>query len=121
MSVDSLQSLQIFTKLGVDVGRGQLHVLAIDNILLSVEEPVRNFVMTRVRDDRDNLLYLLIRTLAGTFERVDISFLQHDVGIAATDTLDRSQRDWHRTLSVNVSAEHTKDVLELLWNHERLK
>lgn len=58
VGTDLLQSLQILTQLRVHIRGGQLRVLAVDDVLLSVQEPVRDLVLARVRDDRDDLLDL---------------------------------------------------------------
>lgn len=58
MGADFLQALQIITKLGIQIGGSQLRVFAINDILLSVKEPVGNFVLQRVRDDGHNLVNL---------------------------------------------------------------
>lgn len=121
VSMDTLQSFQIFTQLRVDVGRRQLHVLAIDDILLSVQEPVRDLVVTGVRDDGDDLLNLLVGALTGALERIDIGLLQHNMGITPANTLDGGQRNRNGALTIDVGAQHTENVLELLWNYERLK
>ena len=51
---DLLQTLQVITKLRVDVVREDLVVLAVDDVLLSVEEPGRDLVLRRVLDDGDD-------------------------------------------------------------------
>lgn len=66
------------------------------------------------------LAYLFLGALSGALEGIDIGLLQDNMGITATDTLDGRQRNWNGTLTVDVGAEHTKNVLELLWDHERL-
>lgn len=58
MGVDLLQTLQVLTQLRVQVGRRQLGVLAVDDVLLPVEEPVRDLVLARVVDDGHQLLDL---------------------------------------------------------------
>lgn len=69
---------------------------------------------------RSGTTYLLVGALSGALERVDIGLLQHDVSVATANTLDGGQRDRDGALAVNVGAEHTKNVLELLGDHERL-
>jgi len=58
VGADLLQTLQIVTQLGVQVGGGQLPVLAVNDVLLPVEEPVGNLVLQGVGDDGDNLVNL---------------------------------------------------------------
>ena len=58
MSPDLLQSLQIFTEFVVQAVGEDLAVFAITLILLSVQEPIWDLVLTWVADDGDNLLHL---------------------------------------------------------------
>lgn len=58
MGTDLLQTLQIFTQFRVQIGGGQLLVFAINDILLSVQEPVWDLVLAWVRDDGDNFVNL---------------------------------------------------------------
>ena len=58
MSTDLLKTLQILTDFVVETVRGHLRILAILVVLLSVEEPVGDLVLTWVRDDRDNSIDL---------------------------------------------------------------
>lgn len=58
VGADLLQTFQILTQLRVDQRRCQLSVLAVDDVLLSVQEPVRDLVLTGVGDDCDDLFDL---------------------------------------------------------------
>lgn len=58
VGTDLLQPFQVLTELRIQVGRCQLAVFTIDNILLPVEEPVRDFVLPGVRHDSHNLFHL---------------------------------------------------------------
>ena len=51
-----LQPLQILTQLRVNSIRQNLRVLAIDDVLLPVEEPRRNFELCGILDDSDDTL-----------------------------------------------------------------
>ena len=66
MSTNLLQSLQILTKFIIETVGKELRVFAIDNILLSIEEPFGDFVLSRVLQDRDNSFKFFGRELAGT-------------------------------------------------------
>lgn len=59
VGTDLLQSLQIVTELGVDTVGQNLRILAIDNVLLSVQEPCRNLELRGVLDDGDNAFELV--------------------------------------------------------------
>ena len=58
MRANSLQTLHIFAELGVQTVRGDLVVLAVLDVLLSVEKPVRDLVLTRVGDNGHNAIDL---------------------------------------------------------------
>lgn len=58
VGADLLQTLQVLTQLRVQIGGSQLGVLAVDDVLLPVEEPVRDLVLEWVLDDRHQLLDL---------------------------------------------------------------
>jgi len=49
-----LQSLKIITEFRVNTVRQYLRVLAVDDVLLSVQKPRRDLELCRVLDDRDN-------------------------------------------------------------------
>ena len=54
VGTDLLQALEIITEFGINTVRENLAVLAIDNVLLPVQEPRRDFVLRRVLDDRND-------------------------------------------------------------------
>ena len=58
MGSDLLESLKILTHLVVKTVSENLAKLSVLDILLSVEEPVGNLVLTRVVHDRNNTLNL---------------------------------------------------------------
>lgn len=61
---DLLQALEVVTELRVDVRRGDLRVLAITVVLLSVQEPLGHLELKRVLDDGDQLLDLIVGELS---------------------------------------------------------
>ena len=54
VSTDLLQSFQVFTKFVVKCVGKELSILSIHNILLSVEEPFGDFVLSGILDDCDD-------------------------------------------------------------------
>jgi hypothetical protein len=113
VGADLLQALQILTELGVDTVSKDLGVLAIDNIALTVEEPGGDLIGGGVLDDGDDTLKLFRGELTGALVQVDIGLLAHEVGVAATDTLDLGKRVDNLLLAVNVGVEQTQDVVEV--------
>merc|ERR1712115_689214 len=76
MGTDLLQTLKILTELVVKGVGKNLRVLSIDNVLLSVEEPIRDFVLAWVGDDGDELLSLFLSQLSSTLVMSISAFLQ---------------------------------------------
>ena len=58
MAADLLHELEIITELDVQVVRQELRVLAVTDVLLSVQEPVGDLVVAWVLHDGDQLLDL---------------------------------------------------------------
>lgn len=121
MGSDLLQALQILTQLRVQGRGGQLQVLAVDDVLLPVQEPVGDLVLTRVADDGQHLLNLLLGALPGTLGQVHVGLLQDDGGVPATHSLDGRHGDRHLQHTIDVGVGDTQDVLELLGNNQALE
>ena len=58
MSTDLLETLEVLADLAVENVGHNLRVLAILDVVLPVEHPVRDLVLARVRHDRNHLLDL---------------------------------------------------------------
>jgi hypothetical protein len=99
-----------------------LRVLAIDDILLSVEEPVGDLVLSRVLQNSDNTFQFFVGQFTSTLVQVNISLLASNVSETTTHTLNGSQGNDDLVLTVNVGVEKTNDMLELVsfGNNERL-
>ena len=61
-----LQTLEIFTELVVQAVGKYLRVLAVAAILLTIEEPVGNLILTGILDDGHKAFQLVIRKFTGT-------------------------------------------------------
>lgn len=94
-----------------------LAVFAVNDVLLSVQEPVWDFVLPRVGHDGDNFFYLLFGTFSCAFVQVYVGLFQDYVGIAPAHSFDRRQGKHYLPLAIDVRTEDTKDVLELLWDY----
>lgn len=66
-------------------------------------------------------IYLLLGAFTSTLGQIHIGLLQHNVGIATTHTLDGSHGNANFALAIDVRIHDTKNVLELLWDDERLQ
>jgi len=119
VSANLLKTLEILADLVVERVGGDLRVLAVLDVLLSVEKPVGNLVVTWVRHDRDHAVDLLLGELAGSLVDVDVGLAQADVREAATHTLDGGHGVADLDAAINVGVEHTQNVLKLLRNDQR--
>lgn len=66
VGADLLEPLEVVTELRVDTVGQDLRVFAVDNVLLSVQEPSRNLELGGVLDDRDDPLELVRVEVTGT-------------------------------------------------------
>lgn len=130
MGSDLLQALQIFTELALHTVCQNLSVLAIDDVALSVEEPLGDFVLCGILDDGDNSLEFFGGDFSGTvfdhqplphqvlsfqsipLVQINIGLLAHQVGVTTTDTLDSGQGVHNLLLSVDIGIEETEDELD---------
>lgn len=110
--LDFLQSLQIITQLRVNVVGQKLTALAVDNVLLSVEEPVWDLEFGRVLQDGHDSLKLIGVQLTSPLAKIDISLLADNVGISSTNTLDLSESVLNLDLAVNVGVEQSVKINE---------
>ena len=69
VSTDLLETLKIFTELGVKTVGDSLAVLAINNILLSVKEPVGDLVLGGVLKNSNDALQLFVAQFTGSNEK----------------------------------------------------
>ena len=107
MSSDLLQSLEIFTELVFELVGQDLRVLAVTMILLTIQEPIGDLVLTRILHNCNDPLnlprsqinawwalngmvivpYLLISQFPGSLVHVDVGFFAHQIGVATSHTL----------------------------------
>ncbi len=111
------QTVEVLAGLEVELIRNQLRVLAVLEILLPVEEVVGDFELARILDDGHDTVNLLVRERARALVEVDVGLLQHEIGKATADTLDRRQREHHLVAPIDIGVQHTKDMLKLLSLH----
>lgn len=116
VGADLLETLEILAELVVERVRGDLRVLAVLVVLLSVEEPVGYLVLARVRHDRDDAVDLLLGQLTGALVHVHVRFAQTHEREASTHTLDGCHGERHLDFTVDVRVHHTENVLEFLWH-----
>merc|ERR1712241_1660516 len=81
---DLLHALKIFAEFVVQSVIHDLAVLSVNNIFLSVEEPVGDLVLARILNYGHNFLPLLLGKFSRSLVHVDIGLLTHDVCVSAT-------------------------------------
>jgi len=113
MTSDLLQSLQIITHFRLQTVSKDLIVLAVDDVVLSVEEPGGDLVGGGVLDDSDDAFELFDCKFSGTFVQVDIGLFADQVGVSTTDTTNLGHGVHDLLLSINVGIEETQDVLKI--------
>jgi len=113
MSTNLLQPFQILAKLRVYIVGENLIVFAVDNILLSVEEPGGDLVLGGVLDDGNDALEFFGREFTGALVEIDIGLLADQVGVATADTLDLGQGVHNLLLAIDVGIEETQNELEV--------
>ena len=75
MGTDLLETLEVLTQLAVEGVCNDLRVLAVLDVLLSVEEPVGDLVLARVLHDGHDALQLVVGQLACALVEVDVCLL----------------------------------------------
>ena len=78
VSTDLLQTLEIIAELRVNTVGENLAVLAINDIVLTVEHPAGDLVCGRVLEDGDETLELFRGELSGALVQVDIGLFLFD-------------------------------------------
>lgn len=101
---DLLQSLQVISQLRLQIVGQDVVVLTVNLVLLSVQEPGWDLVLSWVLHDGDNSLQFFLGQFTGTLVQVDISLLADQVGVSSTDTSDLGQgvHDLDSTIDVGV-------------------
>lgn len=112
MHADLLHALQVLAELVVQAVGKQLRVRAVDDVLLTIQEPLGNAVLQRVLHDRDNTLKLVGGQLTGTLRRVDASLAADDAAEAAANTLDGGEGIDDLASTLDVRVQDTQNVLE---------
>ena len=114
MGLNFLQPLQALTQLAVyAVGQN----LAVFPILLSVQEPVWDLVLSWVLHDGDHSLHLVLREFSSPLGEVDVCFPQHHMSISPPHALNGSDGEGYFPPPIDVGVEYSQNVLELLRDH----
>jgi hypothetical protein len=65
--------------------------------------------------------YLLLSKFSSALGQINVSLLANDVSVAATHTFDGSHGVRNLAVAINVGVQDTQNMLELLWDNQRLK
>jgi len=117
MGPDLLESFKILTHFVVETVGEDLAKFAVFDVLLSVEEPVGDLVLSGVVHDRHDALHLILRALSGALRHINVGLFANDVGKSATASFDTGHSEHDLTTAINVRVHHTKNVLKLFWHH----
>merc|ERR1719452_97198 len=110
---------KILTELSPQTVRQYLTIFAINSILLSVQEPIWDFVLTGILHDGDYFLNLFISKITSSLAEINISFFEDEVGISATNSLNGSHSKHDLTTSINGGVEDTQNLLEIWGDNQR--
>lgn len=111
---DALKALEVLTELGVELVGKDLRSLTVLGVALSVQEPSGDLVVHGVLQDLDDLVNLLSAQLSSTTADVDLSLLASEDGETTTNSANSGEGDSNLLATINVSVQHTDDVLELV-------
>jgi hypothetical protein len=109
---DLEESLDIFSELGFEDVRGNLEVLALLVVSLSVEEPSGDTVAFGVSNKTCNAIALGLSELTGSELGVKSEDLADKEAEPPADTLDLVQREGDGSLTIDVGVENTVNMLE---------
>ena len=112
MAAHLLQTLEIFTKLVIQVVDQKMVIFSVTNILLSIQHPKGDVVFERVLDHIDNTFELVFLQLTGTFLDIDVCALACKEGKSTTNTFDVGDGKGNLLPTVDVGVHQTNDVLE---------
>lgn len=95
-------SLKILSETGIEVVGDKLGPGSILWILLSVQEPLWDVVLSWSGDDVVDNLDLVLNHLSGSLVNIDLSDLEGKDSESSTDTFDLSETEWSLLFTVDV-------------------
>lgn len=93
-SPDLLDSLNIFSELGVEIGRGHLSDFLVLEVRSSVNEPGWDSVGDWVGDHISDLGDLFLSQFSGSLVKRDSGLVAHNDGESSSNTSDFSKGEW---------------------------
>lgn len=111
---DLVESLDVFSELGLEDVGGHLEVFAFLVVLLPVQEPSGDSVSFGIIDDVGNPVALLLGQLTGADTGIDAEDLADQESKSAADSLNLVEGEWHCSFSIDVGVEDTMNVFECI-------
>ena len=108
-------SLKILSHHGIQVVGNELGPVSVLWVLLSVEEPLWNVVVSWSGDDVVNSFDLILVHLSRSFVAVNLGDFEGEDGESSTETSDLSKTEWGLLFTVDVCVLDSKNVYELVW------
>jgi hypothetical protein len=106
--------LEVLSEAGIQVVGDQLSIGSLLGVLLSVQEPLWNVVLSWSSHDVVDSLDLILDELTGSLVNVDLSDFEAKDGKSSTDTLDLSETEWSLLFTVDVCVLHSENVSEFV-------
>ena len=107
-------SLEILSKTGVQGVGNELSPGTVLWVLLSVQEPLWDVVLSWSGDDIGDNLDLVFNELSRSLVTVNLGNLEGKNCESSTDTLDLSETEWSLLFTVDVCVLHSQDVSEFV-------
>lgn len=107
VSSDLLQSFQVISQFRLNTVSQSVVVLTVINVLLTVQEPGGDLVLSWILHNLNNSLKLFLGQLTGSLVQVDIGLLADQVGVTTTDTLDGGQSVDDLDVTIDVGVQQT--------------
>lgn len=102
VSTNFLQTLKIFTHLGISRVGQDLECFAINYISLPVQEPVWNLVLLWILHYCHNSLEFFDSKFSGSLVEIDIGLFANQVRVSTTNTLDLCKGEHDLVLSIDI-------------------
>ena len=107
-------SLEILSETGIQVVGDKLSPGTVLWVLLSVQEPFWDVVLSWSGDDIGDNLDLVLNELSGSLVNIDLSDLEGKNSESSTDTFDLSETEWSLLFTVDVCVLHSQDMSEFV-------
>lgn len=108
------QSLEILSEHGIQVVGNELGVRAVSWVLLSIQEPLWDVVLSWSSNNIVDLLDLFIVHFSRSLVGVDLSNFESEEGESSTNTLNLSETEWSLLFTVHVCVLHSENVFEIV-------